>query len=412
MRVLILTHHYPPEVGAPQTRLSGTAAFLRSRGHSVRVVTALPSYPTGMIPPRYRGRTLVRERIDGIRVYRPWTYARPGSSMRLRLANQLSFTATALLALPRVGRPDVILVESPPLFLGATGALFGRLLRAPVVLHVSDLWPAFPIQLGALRNPALVRAAELFERVVYRLSDRLVVVTDAWAAEIERQRVPPAKISVVTNGVDADVLDPAAGRDERRRVRSELSLDGKTVVICLGTVSNVYDYGLILDAAAALASRDDIRFLIVGDGSQKAAVRRQVEDRRLSNVVLLSAQPRERVRGLLAAADVSITAMQPIPFTGGQLPVRILESMAMGLPVALAGAGEARKLVEGAEAGLVVAPGNVDGVIHLITRLASDETLRGELGTAGRRMILERFSRAAVAAGIEAALVSAASSRR
>src|SRR6185369_12630009 len=114
MRVLILTHHYPPEVGAPQTRLSGTARFLRDRGHDVMVVTAMPSYPTA--------------------------------------------------ALPAGGRRDVILVESPPLFLGMTGAVFGAALRAPMVLHVSDLWPAVPIELGALSNPWAIRAARVFER--------------------------------------------------------------------------------------------------------------------------------------------------------------------------------------------------------------------------------------------------------
>src|SRR4051794_28903434 len=124
MRVLILTHHYPPEVGAPQTRLSGTARFLRDRGHDVKVVTAMPSYPTGVIPPAYRRSPRVSEWIDGIAGERPWTYARPGRSIRPRLANQLSFTASALAALPAIKGCDVILVESPPLFLGMTGALF------------------------------------------------------------------------------------------------------------------------------------------------------------------------------------------------------------------------------------------------------------------------------------------------
>src|SRR3954451_15504415 len=124
MRVLILTHHYPPEVGAPQTRLSGTARFLRDRGHRVTVVTALPSYPTGVIPPSYRRRPRLRGQIDGIVVERTWTCAPPGGASRVRLANQLSFTASALAALRAVGRHDVILVESPPLFLGMTGAIF------------------------------------------------------------------------------------------------------------------------------------------------------------------------------------------------------------------------------------------------------------------------------------------------
>ncbi len=233
MRVLILTHHYPPEVGAPQTRLSGTAAFLRARGHYVRVLTALPSYPTGIVPPTHRRAGLFQsEWIDGVRVERTWTYARPGASARVRLANQLSFAASALLALPRLGRPEVILVESPPLFLGATGALLGRALGAPTVLHVADLWPEVAIQRGALSNAAPIRAARLFERGVYRASGRLIVVTRTWVEQLIRQGVPREKIDLLTNGVDAEWLDPALARAERRRLRSAWSLDDQVVAAC------------------------------------------------------------------------------------------------------------------------------------------------------------------------------------
>ena len=216
-------------MGAPQTRLSGTAAFLRARGHDVRVLTALPSYPTGIVPPAYRGHLVRRERIDGVRVLRTWTSARPGASARARLANQLSFAASAWLALPLIGRPDVILVESPPLFLGATGALFGLALRVPMVLHVSDLWPEVAIQLGVLRHPTAIRAARLFERGIYRASRRLIVVTRQWVEQLVRRGVPRAKIDLVTNGVDAEWLDRAATTSWSRCVRSSWPTAGARI---------------------------------------------------------------------------------------------------------------------------------------------------------------------------------------
>ncbi|HYU20734.1 MAG TPA: glycosyltransferase family 4 protein [Chloroflexota bacterium] len=405
--MLILTHHYPPEVGAPQTRLSETAVFLKSRGHDVSVVTALPSYPTGVIPPSYRGRVVCAELIDAIPVVRTWTYAKPGSSARLRLANQLSFALSAPLALARIGKRDVVLVESPPLFLGPTGALFARLLRAPLVLHVSDLWPAVPIQLGALRNHSLIWMAERFERIVYALAERLIVVTQVWADQLVSQGVPAAKISLVTNGADPDFLDPAASAGERERLRSELALEGNTAFICLGTVSTVYDYELILRAAKKLAARSDLRFLIVGDGSQAPMLRDQVAELGLSNVRLLRAQPRQRARGLLAAADISMTPIRPLPVTAGQLPVRVLEAMAMARPVLLAGRGEARKLVEESGAGIAVDPGDAEAFTEALVRLSSDAKLRDEMGARGREAILARFSRSQVAEGIERALLTA-----
>ena len=409
LRVLILTHHYPPEVGAPQTRLSGTAAFLRSRGHDVLVVTALPSYPTGVVPPAYRGRVRVRERIEGVPVLRTWTWARPGGSIKLRLANQLSFAASAPLALPRVGKRDVILVESPPLFVGLTGAIYGAALRAPIVLHVSDLWPAVPIELGVLRNPLAIRAAELFERAVYRASRRLIVVTERWAAQLVASGVRADRIDLVTNGVDTELFDPSRTRSARATVRRELGVaDDAMLVACIGTVSNVYGYELILEAAHRLATRRDIRFLIVGDGSLKRSVEDEVRASRLDNVTLLPAQPHARIRDLYAAADVSVGALLPLPVTRGQLPVRVLEAMAMARPIAFAGEGVAATLIAANGAGLVAPPNDAAGLADRVARLAEDAALRERLGWAGRRLVEQNYSRATVAARIEASLLRAA----
>jgi len=408
MRVLILTHHYPPEVGAPQTRLSGTARFLRQRGHDVRVVTAMPSYPTGVIPEQYRGRPRLSEHIDGIAVERTWTFARPGASIRTRLANQLSFTASALAALPSVGQRDVLLVESPPLFLAMTGAFFGAALRAPMVLHVSDLWPAVPIELGALSNPQAIRAAQFFERASYAASRRLIVVTERWRDQVVAQGVPPEKIDLVTNGVDATFLDPSAAAGEREAVRAELGLDDADVLVaCVGTVSYVYGYETILEAAARLADRPTIRFFIVGDGSQKQAVTNIVASRGLQNVTLLPAQPHVRVRALLAASDISAGALLPLPVTRGQLPVRLLEAMAMARPVVFSGEGVAARLVTESGAGLPVPASNPDALADALATLAADATARQQYGQAGRRTVVERFNRATVAASIESSLLRA-----
>jgi colanic acid biosynthesis glycosyl transferase WcaI len=406
MRVLILTHHYPPEVGAPQTRLSGTARFLRDRGHDVTVVTAMPSYPSGVIPPAYRRAPRITERIDGIPVHRTWTFARPGGSIRLRLANQLSFTASALAALPAVRRQDVLLVESPPLFLGMTGAVFCAALGAPMVLHVSDLWPAVPIELGALKHPGIIRGARLFERVAYAASRRLIIVTERWRDQLVQQGVAAEKIDLVTNGVDAGSLDPSRPEVERERAvtRAELGLTDKTIVVSIGTVSYVYGYDTIVDAAALLASDPSIHFLIVGDGSQKQAVSEAVSSRRLENVTLLPAQPHSRIRGLLAAADVSVAALLPMPVTRGQLPVRVLEAMAMSRPIAFSGEGVAARLVADSGAGLSVPPNDADALAEAIRTLAGDPRLCAEHGAAGRATILERFNRATVAAKIEESL--------
>jgi glycosyltransferase involved in cell wall biosynthesis len=245
---------------------------------------------------------------------------------------------------------------------------------------------------------------------VYAASRRLIVVTERWRDQLVRDGVPADRIDLVTNGVDAGFLDPdtSATRTERERLRAELGLDDKTVVACIGTVSYVYGYDTILEAAALLASDPTIRLLIVGDGSQKAAVEEAVAARGLRNVTLLPAQPHRRIRGLLAAADMSVSALLPLPVTRGQLPVRVLEAMAMARPVVFSGEGVASRLVAESGAGVSVPPNDAGSLAEAIAALAPDPGRRERHGEAGRATILARFNRATVAAQVEGALLRAA----
>ena len=152
------------------------------------------------------------------------------------------------------------------------------------------------------------------------------------------------------------------------------------MVACIGTVSYVYGYDTILEAAALLAGDAMIHLLIVGDGSQKAAVRETVAARGLTNVTLLPAQPHARIRGLLAAADLSVGALLPMPVTRGQLPVRILEAMAMARPVVFSGEGVASRLVAESGAGVTVPAGDAPALADAIAALAADPACRAAAG--------------------------------
>src|SRR5438067_709291 len=136
LRVLIVSQYFPPEVGAPQTRLFELARRLVERGHRVTVLAPWPSYPTGVVPARYRGRPIVFERMAGIAVVRTAVFATPNRGFVKRILGHLSFTAAAILASPLAGRADVIVVESPPIFHGLAGAAIGWLKRAPFVFNV------------------------------------------------------------------------------------------------------------------------------------------------------------------------------------------------------------------------------------------------------------------------------------
>ena len=97
MRILLVTHYFPPETGAPQARLSALAATWAADGDSVTVLTGMPNHPTGIVPPGYRGALRRRERRDGYRVLRTWLYATPNEGIARKTLGHLSFMVSSVL---------------------------------------------------------------------------------------------------------------------------------------------------------------------------------------------------------------------------------------------------------------------------------------------------------------------------
>src|SRR5207253_5916784 len=130
-RFLIVTRYCPPEVGAAQIRLAALARELQRSGHLVEVVAAMPSYPFARVFPAYRGRLFIREKIDGVSVIRTWIFAAGKSGNLFRLLGYWSFCLSSLFGCWAAGRPDFLVVESPPLFLSLTAYFVSRIRRTP-----------------------------------------------------------------------------------------------------------------------------------------------------------------------------------------------------------------------------------------------------------------------------------------
>ena len=121
MHLIIHTQYFPPEVGAPQTRLSELAKYFSGAGHQVTVLTAMPSYPQGRIYIGYRG-LLRKEKWGEIKIIRTAVYATQKISLLPRLLNYFSFVFSSLFfGSFCISCGDFILTESPPLFLGISG---------------------------------------------------------------------------------------------------------------------------------------------------------------------------------------------------------------------------------------------------------------------------------------------------
>jgi len=208
VRVVILTQYYPPEIGAPQNRLSDLAGRLVNAGHEVEVLTAMPSYPRGKIYPGYGG-FVSREHKDGIQILRTLIYPTRSASLLPRLLNYFSFLfSCAFFGSFLLSRADYLLVESPPLFLGLAAIWLSRLKRAKLIFNVSDLWPESAVYLGVISRNSLAYTMSLrFEAFCYRHAWLVTGQSHGILTDIcsRFQNVRPFLLS---NGSDTTVFSP------------------------------------------------------------------------------------------------------------------------------------------------------------------------------------------------------------
>ena len=381
MRIWILTQFYPPEFGAAAIRLSRLARLLAADGHRVTVLTGMPNYPAGVIPPEYRGHVYCRELLDGVLVERVWVYASPSKRARARLLNQFSFMAMAALRGTFLSRPDVILVESHPLFVTLTGGWLRHIKRAPVVLNVSDLWPELAVATGALRaDSPLVKLALPVERWAYHDAAHVVGMTEGVQEGILRVLPDPQRVTLIKNGVDLTTFRPDQA-DLRAEVRARYGLGERFTAVHIGNMSLTYDFDILLDAAAALP---EITFLFVGGGSQAARIDAQIKERGLKNVQLAGVLPHDQMPGIWAAGDVALIALGDHSVASGTRPAKLYEALATGTPVVAAIRGEGAALIEEAHAGIVVPIGDSAAMIAALRRLQSSLAIRAQMSAAGR----------------------------
>ena len=400
MRILYVSQYYPPEMGAPAARVSELARAWAAAGADVTVLTGFPNHPTGVVPPAYRGQLWRRETDAGVRLVRAPIYAAANKALIKRSLNYASFAASAAAFGPLLveQRPDVVLATSPQFLVGVAGYWLAKLYRRPFVLEVRDLWPRSIVEVGALKDgSAPVRALEQVERFLYAHADRVVAVTDAFVDHIAAHGAARERISVVKNGVDLELFSPQP-RDNAARRRLGLG-ERDTLVTYIGTHGLAHGLDTLLDCAKALAARGraDVRFLLVGEGAEKARLRARVAAESLSNVTMLDQRPRDEVAELLAASDLCAVLLKDKPLFRSVLPSKIFECLGAGRPVLLGVDGEARALVEEAGAGVFVPPEDAAALAAAVETLAADRPRREAMGRAGRAFVERRFSRTALA---------------
>ncbi|MDQ3766440.1 MAG: glycosyltransferase family 4 protein [Actinomycetota bacterium] len=397
MRLVVVAPHFEPDVAPTGEVVTRLVHELAARGHHIEVLTALPWYRNHHIEPGYEGRLVRLEDTPWGRITRVNPFATSDKRNLLkRGAAFMGFSAVAS-ALGARGEPvDAVLAVSPPLTLGAAGYAIARARKASFVFNIQDVYPDVAVELGVLKSRFIIEAATLLERFCYARADKVTVLSDELKDNVGA-KTDPAKVRVIPNFVDTDWIKPGPIENG---YRAEFGLQGKKVVMYAGNVGLSQSMGMVLDSAMALEYDRDIVFVINGGGAVLEEVARRA--RLLPNVRLVGMQPAARLPQVLGAADVHLVPLKR-GLARSSVPSKVYSILAAGRPlVASVDEGsEVALLVERANAGVAVAPGDAEALTKAIKRLIDDPDEAHRMGRAARRFVQGWASPAAVAASYE-----------
>lgn len=388
-RVLVFYQYYCTPSGSWSTRYYEFCRRWVSAGHDVTVITSI--YDKSDLKP---DGLVTRFDIDGSKVV----------AVNLTLSNKdgvlrrlWTFSVYAVLSCwySLAIRADVVVASSGPITVGIPGLLAKWLRRVPLIFEVRDLWPEGAIQLGLLRSALFMRLARWFERMIYRNSD-VVVALSPGMAEGVLAAVPRARVVTIPNSADLDLFSPSLARPKSMAG----SLTEKFLVLYAGTLGRANSTTEIVDLAAEVQSRgeEDIRFVVIGDGFERAAMEQLGRDRGLRNIVFLGVLPKTEVAAWHAAAAVTLCAFKPVPVLDTCSPNKLFDSLAAGRPVVNNTAGWIRDLLERSGAGVSYRAGNVEVAADHIVALCRDPSRRRRMGVRARELAEAEFSRDMLAA--------------
>lgn len=386
MRILIVSQYFWPE----SFRINEVCHALKMRGHEIEVITGKPNYPEGKFFSGHSAWGLTKQLWKDIPIYRLPILAR-GSKSAIRLAlNYCSFVISGLIFAPWVVRKekyDVIFVYAPsPIFQVIPASFLAWLKGVPVVVWVQDLWPESAQATGYVKATFLLKLLEKFVRSTYSHTDLLLVQSKAFTESVTRL-APGIPVAYYPNSVEKDFYSPQVITAPHIE-----SLQSGFTVLFAGNVGEAQSMETIVAAAEQLQKFTDIKIVILGSGSKVDWIKRQVSNKKLTNLYLEGRFPVETMPVLMRQASVLLVSLTNQPIFELTIPNKIQAYFAVGKPVIANLNGEGARMVVEARAGIAVRAEDCDGLAQAILRLYQmPQSELEQMGINGRAYFKQHF---------------------
>ncbi|MBO2011999.1 glycosyltransferase family 4 protein [Hymenobacter negativus] len=306
----------------------------------------------------------------------------------------------------RIEKPDVIWGISTPLTAAWAAAQVARWRRVPWVFEVQDLWPAFPIAMGAVPTALAQRQLYQLEKRLYKSAQHILPLSPDMTRYVTDLGIPTAKVTTVLNGTDLELAARATPASVEA-LRLQQGLHGKRVILYAGTFGRANDIPTLVAAAEAMAATDtEVVWLFLGHGFFEPLIKKAAA-RWPGRIRLVGGQARHEVFAWFALASVSVVSFLGLPVLSTNSPAKLYDSLAVGTPVVVTNSGWSKQLVEQKNCGWYSPAGDAPALATLLTQLLAQPAVLAAAGACGQQLAVQEFDRQYLAAVVQRVLEDA-----
>lgn len=399
MKILLIHQYFLEKDDGGGSRFNEMSRVWEEKGHDITVLAGMVHYNTGKKRQRYKGKFIYKDQYSPkTTVLRCHVSEAYNVNFLGRLWAYFSFVFSSIYAgfFKTQGKFDVILVTSPPLFVGITAYILSLFKGIPFVFEVRDLWPESAIDTGVLKNKTIIRLAYWFEAFMYRKAKLVNVLTPAFRDKLVNEKsVPADKVVFIPNAADFSISDEILNSNfDRNHFRKENGLDNKTVITYVGAHGVANHLIQVVDTAEMMRNNKQVLFQLIGSGMQKPMLQEEVKKRGLTNIKFVDPVPKKEVFKYILASDFGTSVLKKVDTFKTIYSNKTFDYMACKKPVLMVIDGVSRKLVEEAQCGIYVEPENPTDFKYKIELYQKDTPERlAKEGEAGYRFAKSHFDR-------------------
>ena len=395
MKILLIHQYFLETNDGGGSRFNEMTRNWTEQGHEITVLAGMMHYSNSKKRPEYKGKHFVHKQHDKVSVWRCHVSESYNVNFLGRLWGYFSFVFSSVWAglFKTKGNYDLILVTSPPLFVGITAYILSRFKRIPLVFEIRDLWPESAIDTGVLTNKLLINFAYRFESFMYKRAKLINVLTPAFKNTlIEKKKVPEDKIIFIPNAADFSLSDEIMEKFDPIVFRKEQEIEDKFVITYVGAHGVANHLIQLLDTAELLKDTN-VLFQLIGSGMQKEMLIEEVKNRDLTNVRFVNPVPKSEVFKYIIASDLGTSVLKRVETFKTIYSNKTFDYMACQKPVLLIIDGVSRELVETANCGVFAEPERPEDIAAKIRHYLANPELLKIQGTNGYHYAKTHFDR-------------------